>query len=116
MQNGLVYTDTFKDCIKACDNNPGCIDVSWVNEYGRSSCYMKGSIGPIRKNSNIWGARQITACTKPYQLKLHRKRVVRPERPNNVQKRGLAIGPDYTHIATITAVTVIPTSVVTVLS
>jgi hypothetical protein len=61
---------------------------------------MKGSIGDIRENSNIWGGRQLSKCTSAGTLKLHRKRVVHGKRVNGpMMKRGLPIGPDFTYLS-----------------
>jgi hypothetical protein len=91
---GSTSASTLNECLKTCDNTPGCVDVSWVIGTP-GTCYMKGSIGPIRENSNIYGGRQISGCTKAPTLKLHRKRVVREPKLN---KRLLPVGPDFTFL------------------
>ncbi|KAI4947330.1 hypothetical protein J4E91_006682 [Alternaria rosae] len=83
LENGLVYTDTYEQCLQACDNTTGCVNVSWV--IGKpGACYMKGSIGDVRTNSNIIGGRKLSGCSN---FKLHRKHVV---------KRAGFYGPDST--------------------
>jgi hypothetical protein len=69
----IPYSNTLNECLKACDDTPGCIDVSYVNGTP-GPCYMKQSIGAIIPNSNIWGGRKLTDCTSN-TLGLHRKRV-----------------------------------------
>jgi hypothetical protein len=75
---------------------------------------MKGSIGDIRMNSNIWGGRQISGCTAPSsKLKLHRKRVVHEKKANSPMKKRAAVGPDFTYVGSVAAVTRTSTTVVT---
>jgi hypothetical protein len=77
---------------------------------------MKGSIGAIRINTNIWGGRKLSACTSTPKFKLHRKRVVHDKRAvTPIQKRGIPYGPDFiyfppppitvTHTSTVIATT-----------
>lgn len=49
-------------------------------------CYLKGKVGDKKKNENIWGARQISACDSHSQFKLHRKRVIHPNKKVTVSK------------------------------
>ncbi|KAI4953074.1 hypothetical protein J4E86_006613 [Alternaria arbusti] len=105
LQNGLVYTDTYEQCLQACDNTTGCVNVSWV--IGQpGACYMKGSIGDVRVNSNIIGGRKLSGCST---FKLHRKRVAfaAPKVKLNkraavddskakLEKRAGFFGPDFT--------------------
>jgi hypothetical protein len=106
--------NTLNECLRACDNTPGCVDVSYV--VGTPGpCYMKGSIGDVRMNSNIWGGRQISGCTaSSSKLKLHRKRVVHNKKANPPMEKRLVIGPDftYTSVAAVvrTSITVVTTS------
>jgi hypothetical protein len=114
--NGYSSQSSLAACINDCDNTAGCVDVSWVIS---GACYKKGSIADVRKNDNIWGARQVSGCTSSAntvssssQLKLHRKRVVRSDpdvkhvapvlKSHNLGKRvgGIAYGPDETYITT----------------
>jgi hypothetical protein len=75
---------------------------------------MKGSIGAIRQNSNIWGGRKLSSCTSSTKLKLHRKRVVHAKAAKKpLEKRGVPYGPDYTYITSTTTVTSTSTSFVT---
>ncbi|KAI4667145.1 uncharacterized protein J4E79_001829 [Alternaria viburni] len=105
LENGLVYTDTYEQCLQACDNTTGCVNVSWV--IGKpGACYMKGSIGDVRVNSNIIGGRKLSGCST---FKLHRKRVAfaAPKVKLNkraavddskakLEKRAGFFGPDFT--------------------
>lgn len=105
VENGLVYTDTYEQCLQACDNTTGCVNVSWV--IGKpGACYMKGSIGDVRVNSNIIGGRKLSGCST---FKLHRKRVAfaAPKVKLNkraavddskakLEKRAGFFGPDFT--------------------
>ncbi|CAN9311043.1 unnamed protein product [Alternaria alternata] len=70
----------------------GCVNVSWV--IGNpGACYMKGSIGAIRNNSNIIGGRKLSGCVA---LKLHRKRVAVAAPKQKLAKRAGFYGPDFT--------------------
>ncbi|KAF1965445.1 hypothetical protein BU23DRAFT_25044 [Bimuria novae-zelandiae CBS 107.79] len=122
LPNGFSYESSLADCINDCDKTAGCVDVSWIVT---GSCYKKGSIAPIRKNQDIFGARQISGCTNSPKLKLHRKRVVRNELPkapleklekkfSKLQKRGIAYGPDVTWTTGTATVTSMDTSLSTV--
>jgi hypothetical protein len=65
---------------------------------------MKGSIGDIRANSNIWGGRKLNGCTSSSKFKLHRKRVVHDSREaNSFLDRRMAVGPDLTHYPAVVA-------------
>jgi hypothetical protein len=116
----VPYTNNLNECLKACDDTPGCVDVSWVIG-SPGPCYLKGTIGDVRINSNIYGGRQISGCVSSGKLKLHRKRVVhgkhivqetRSKGPLN--KRGLPIGPDSTYIAQTSTVVSTSTTTATV--
>lgn len=111
----IPYTNTLNDCLRACDNTPGCVDVSY-SPGTPGPCYLKGSIGSVRVNSNIWGGRQLTGCSSSTKLKLHRKRVVHVQpakRPLN-KRVGLPVGPDFTFLGDrTTTVTYISTAVET---
>ncbi|KAL1794350.1 hypothetical protein ACET3X_007771 [Alternaria dauci] len=108
LPNGLVYTDTYEQCLQACDKTAGCVNVSWV--IGKpGACYMKGSIGAIRDNVNIIGARKLSGCVP---LKLHRKRVAVPAREQKLAKRAGYYGPDFTFVQE----RVVATATATVLS
>jgi hypothetical protein len=118
--NGYSSQSSLAACIDDCDNTAGCVDVSWVIN---GACYKKGSIADVRKNENIWGARQVSGCTSSAgttstpKLKLHRKRVVRNDsdakgaapvlKLQNLGKRvgGIAYGPDETYITTTNTAT-----------
>jgi hypothetical protein len=94
--NSLVYTNTLKQSLRACDNTAGCVDVSWVVGTP-GACYMKDSAGAIRANSKIRGSRQIYGCITTSKLKLHRKRVA-PIAPKKhlLAKRAGYYGLNYT--------------------
>ena len=47
-------TDTFADCISACETTEGCIDVSYV--YG--SCYLKSELTTLSCTTGVWTAVQ----------------------------------------------------------
>ncbi|KAF1945267.1 hypothetical protein EJ02DRAFT_338816, partial [Clathrospora elynae] len=106
--NGVAQASTLNQCILACDNTPGCVDVSWVLN---GACYMKSSIGDIRQNSNVAGARKISGCTSSSK-NLHRKRVA-PVVERKLAKRGV-YGPDYTFTSTTVTATQTSTAVSTV--
>ncbi|KAI1325172.1 hypothetical protein F5Y16DRAFT_423236 [Xylariaceae sp. FL0255] len=50
-----LNTDNFEDCINACDNTDGCIDVSYV----APSCYMKSTLGTPSYPGYVWTAKLI---------------------------------------------------------
>lgn len=108
----LPYVNTLNECLRFCDNTPGCVDVSYV--VGTPGpCYMKGSIGDIRENSNIWGGRLISGCTASSR-KLHRKRVVHDKKAKSLMKKRAAVGPDFTYVGSAAVVKHTSTMVVTV--
>jgi hypothetical protein len=91
----IPQTNTLGECLKACDDTPGCVDVSYVAGTP-GPCYMKGSIGDVRINSNIWGGRKLSECTSSSKFKLHRKRVMHNQgSAAPIQKRGIPYGPDF---------------------
>jgi hypothetical protein len=94
---GLAYTTSYGACLATCDLTAGCVSVSYVmgTPGSSSACYMKGSVGAIRANSNIIGGRQISGCTVR-KLKLHRKRVAPVEPKKHLAKRAGYYGPDFT--------------------
>lgn len=53
MSNSPVYPGSFSNCIDACANRTGCVDVSYVS----GTCYLKSQVNAANLNSNIWGAR-----------------------------------------------------------
>jgi hypothetical protein len=114
------YTNSLNECLKTCDDTPGCIDVSWV--IGTPGpCYMKGTIGDIRVNSNIYGGRQLSGCKSSSMLKLHRKRVVHETRvvqetrlKGPLKKRGLPLGPDSIYLPQTSTVVSTSTTTATV--
>jgi hypothetical protein len=112
--NGLTYTNNLEACLAACDITPGCVDVSWVIGTP-GACYMKGSAGAVRQNSNIYGGRQVSGCTSS-KLKLHRKRVapVQPKKP--LGKRAGYFGPDFTFTQPHVTATQTSTAFATVLT
>jgi len=100
---GMSYASSLGECIESCTNTLGCVDVSFVNG-SPGPCYMKSKAGDIVVNSNIWGGRQVSGCTTAthkLKLKLHRKRVVRKDHKsaNQIQKRGIPYGPEFTYYA-----------------
>ncbi|GAM89397.1 hypothetical protein ANO11243_074350 [Dothideomycetidae sp. 11243] len=56
---GSLTTQTFAQCVEACANTQGCIDVS----LSGTACYMKSSVGAAVSNNVIWGARLVTGIT-----------------------------------------------------
>ncbi|KAF2030878.1 hypothetical protein EK21DRAFT_88595 [Setomelanomma holmii] len=98
LAGSILHVDNLSRCIKACDNTPGCVGVSYSPGFP-PSCYLKGAVGALSVNSNIWGARQLTSCSTTGKLKLHRKRVVHAVPVKKaIEKRGIPYGPDYTYI------------------
>jgi hypothetical protein len=111
---GTAFTNTLNECLEACDRTTSCVDVSYSSGTP-GACYLKSSAGDIRRNSNIWGGRQLSGCTsQTSKLKLHRKRVVHKAKRDDtpIVERGFALGPDSTYLAPA-AVTATRTAVVT---
>lgn len=54
--NVQINSGLLVDCMTACDNQPGCIDVSMSGV----ACYMKGSVGQNVSNSDVRGARLVS--------------------------------------------------------
>jgi len=52
---GSVSVKTFSDCINACANTAGCVDVS----LSGVACYMKKTLGSAITNSGILGAKLV---------------------------------------------------------
>ncbi|CAO2654017.1 Nn.00g107500.m01.CDS01 [Neocucurbitaria sp. VM-36] len=96
ISGGPIPRSTQNECIKTCDDTPGCVDTSFEPP---NSCYLKETIGVQRQNEKVLSARQISGCNRKPQLKLHRKRVA----PNfmNIMKLGPAPHPpDFTFTST----------------
>ncbi|GAM86828.1 hypothetical protein ANO11243_048480 [Dothideomycetidae sp. 11243] len=53
---GMVYVETFQQCIEKCAANSQCVDVS----LSGAACYLKRSAGPSMQNA-VWGARAISS-------------------------------------------------------
>jgi hypothetical protein len=102
----IPQVNSLAECLKACDNTAGCVDVSFVAGTP-GPCYMKGTIGAIRQNSNIWGGRLLSGCTASSKrnIKLHRKGVVHKPAKKQIQKRGIPYGPDFTFLGASSTVT-----------
>ncbi|KAJ4374884.1 hypothetical protein N0V83_001962 [Neocucurbitaria cava] len=99
INDGPISKATHTKCIKACDNTPGCVDVSFVHP---DQCHLKETVGFHQQSEKGLSARQVTGCNKKPKLKLHRKRVA----PNirNMLKRGPRPGqPDFTFVSSIYA-------------
>lgn len=54
-------TNTFEDCIAACESNPQCVDVS----YNYGSCYLKSTLTTLQPNPNVWTAQSNRQPTVP---------------------------------------------------
>ncbi|KAH7081189.1 hypothetical protein BKA63DRAFT_561748 [Paraphoma chrysanthemicola] len=108
----LPYVDNLNECAEACDNTPGCVDVSY-NPGTPGPCYLKAVVGEARVARNIWGARQLSSCTTN-KLKLHRKRVVHDNSVKKpVQKRAMSFNPEFTYTAGLTTITKTSTTTIT---
>ncbi|KAF4551604.1 Hypothetical protein D9617_13g101060 [Elsinoe fawcettii] len=53
---GMVYVNSFQDCIERCAANTRCVTVS----LSGAACYMKGNVGVANQNT-VWGAREVGA-------------------------------------------------------
>ncbi|KAK0365113.1 hypothetical protein LTR91_004130 [Friedmanniomyces endolithicus] len=63
---GLVYVPTLDSCIAACNDNPKCVDVSWI-PGNPGPCYLKQGVGAVEYKSEIWGAR-MTQTTRVEEI------------------------------------------------
>ncbi|OCK84645.1 multicopper oxidase [Lepidopterella palustris CBS 459.81] len=63
MPNDGFYVSSLGDCIAACANTTGCVDVSWVVGVPKGPCYLKNDIGAASSPSNVHGARLVSNCT-----------------------------------------------------
>ncbi|KAK0939373.1 hypothetical protein LTR29_009118 [Friedmanniomyces endolithicus] len=63
---GLVYKPTLETCIDACNDNPKCVDVSWI-PGNPGPCYLKQGVGTVEYKSEIWGAR-MTQTTRVEEI------------------------------------------------
>lgn len=57
-----VDTPTFEECLEACDNNAGCVALSYV----APSCYLKSELMTPVSVSYVWGAVVKKAATDLY--------------------------------------------------
>ncbi|KAH3919116.1 hypothetical protein HBI56_100110 [Parastagonospora nodorum] len=60
--NGFI-TKCLEECIDACARWPGCVDVSWVDQYRPGgACYLKDRIGDKTDAGHVAGARLVKKC------------------------------------------------------
>lgn len=52
---------TLEACIAQCVARPGCILVDWVP--GPKACYVKSSVGYMKPNAGVWGARLVAGSS-----------------------------------------------------
>ncbi|OCK83808.1 hypothetical protein K432DRAFT_321603, partial [Lepidopterella palustris CBS 459.81] len=62
MANSPVWTSNIIGCIDACENNTGCVDISFVATSPLGACYMKSTLNAASYNANVWGARRTSTC------------------------------------------------------
>lgn len=57
-----MNTETFGDCISACETNSACVDVSFVPP---NSCYLKQQLTTPSTNDGVWNARRLNIAAPP---------------------------------------------------
>ncbi|KAK0266327.1 hypothetical protein LTR12_005416 [Friedmanniomyces endolithicus] len=62
----VIYSPTLETCIDACNDNPKCVDVSWI-PGNPGPCYLKQGVGAVEYKSEIWGAR-MTQTTRVEEI------------------------------------------------
>lgn len=50
-----LTTDSFEDCLNACDQNLECLDLAYV----APSCYLKNALAPPTPAAPVWGAKLV---------------------------------------------------------
>ena len=56
-----VQTNSFSDCIDACDSASGCVDVSYVN----GACYLKKTTREAVERGHVWTAKVVETSSGP---------------------------------------------------
>ncbi|KAK0284971.1 hypothetical protein LTR35_000308 [Friedmanniomyces endolithicus] len=62
----LIYVPSLSTCIDACNDNPKCVDVSWI-PGNPGPCYLKQGVGAVEYKTEIWGAR-MTQTTRVEEI------------------------------------------------
>ncbi|KAH9861405.1 hypothetical protein J1614_011151 [Plenodomus biglobosus] len=102
-----VFAVSLEQCIKACDDTPGCVDVSYINGTP-GPCFLKSTFGERVDSSYIVGARQVSGCKSANsRLRLHRKRVAYP---SGRQVNRATAGPGFTFTSAYTATKTVTTT------
>jgi hypothetical protein len=52
-----LQTETFADCLTACDKEAACVTVSYANGF----CYLKNHVTTTVSNANVWAAKKQNA-------------------------------------------------------
>jgi hypothetical protein len=52
-----LQTETFADCLTACDQEAACVTVSYANGF----CYLKNQVTTTVSNANVWAAKKQNA-------------------------------------------------------
>jgi hypothetical protein len=52
-----LHTETFADCLTACDQEAACVTVSYANGF----CYLKNQVTTTVSNANVWAAKKQNA-------------------------------------------------------
>lgn len=50
-----THTNSFSECVDACDSTSGCVDVSYVN----GACYMKKTTREANERGHVWTAKLV---------------------------------------------------------
>jgi PAN domain len=53
-----LWAETFEDCLEACDTTSGCLDVAY---HHPGYCYLKNTLTAPQQNSDVWGAKKLSA-------------------------------------------------------
>jgi hypothetical protein len=52
-----LRTETFADCLTACDQEAACVTVAYANGF----CYLKNQVTTTVSNANVWAAKKQNA-------------------------------------------------------
>lgn len=53
-----TQTESFKDCLAACDTETSCVTVAYTN----NNCYLKNELTSGVSNANVWSAKKQTVA------------------------------------------------------
>lgn len=57
------YVGSLDACLALCDARPECLAVSWLAGTPAGPCYLKGSVGAVSSNNEVWGAKLVARAS-----------------------------------------------------